>query len=48
MALINISYILTQFLNPGIRNLSAIPPEEYAQDGSYYCSRCNGNRTEKM
>ena len=31
--LINISYFLTQFMNPGIRNPSKIPEEEFRSEG---------------
>lgn len=48
MGLLNLSYFLTQFLNPGIRNLSTISQDEYSKDGAFYCSSCNGDRTGKM
>lgn len=44
----NITYFLTQFMNPGIRNLSTISDEEYHQEGRSYCAQCRGYRTGRM
>jgi palmitoyltransferase ZDHHC9/14/18/palmitoyltransferase len=48
MVAMNITYILTQFLNPGIRNLTNIQAEEYTKYGKVLCDHCNAYRTENM
>ena len=48
LGLVNLSYFLTQFLNPGIRNLAQIQEKEYKRDGKEYCSFCRGFRTSEM
>ncbi len=38
LLLINISYFLCQFMNPGIRNITTITEEEFNRDGKKFCS----------
>ena len=47
--ILNLVYLGTQFLNPGIVNLSSIREEEYEKNGGrFFCIDCNGDRTKEM
>lgn len=48
IVVLNISYFLTQFLNPGLTNLATISQHQYQTDGKHYCSSCKGFRTDRM
>ena len=45
IALIDLTYFLTQFMNPGVRNLASIESDEYEKEGRKYCMVCKGYRT---
>ena len=46
--LLNLLYLLTQFLNPGIVNITTIPESHYTKEGKFFCASCSGYRTKKM
>ena len=44
---LNLTYLLTQFMNPGVINLHTIPDEYYEKNGGkIFCSSCNGYRSK--